>query len=124
VDAFLRCRVKLMPAGRALPPGDATVTRRTSPVPALRGQQREQLAAALAQRFIQEQVSIRDLASELGRRPSLVRRLLGEAGVCAETTSCVGVPESEVAAVLAARYREGVSIERLSDDTCIGRRGV
>ncbi|MGH3941627.1 MAG: helix-turn-helix domain-containing protein [Pseudonocardiaceae bacterium] len=93
-------------------------------VPALRGQQREQIAAALAQRFIQEQVSIRDLASELGRRLSLVRRLLDEAAVCAETTSCVGVPKSEVAAVLAARYREGVPTERLSDDTGIDRRVV
>ncbi|MCA1707840.1 MAG: hypothetical protein LC808_33030 [Actinobacteria bacterium] len=96
----------------------------TGPVPALRGQQREQIAAALAHRFVQEQVSIRDLASELGRRPSLIRRLLDEAGVCADTTSCVGVAESEIATVLAARYRDGVPIEQLSDDTGIDRRVI
>lgn len=93
-------------------------------LPALRGQRREQVASALAQRFVHEQVSIRELAREFGRRPSLVRRLLDEAGVCVETRSCVGIAPSEIPTVLATRYREGVPIEQLADDTGIDRRVV
>lgn len=111
-------------ASAAASPCDAAAVTEPGPVPALRGQQREQIAAALAQRFVQEQVSIRDLATELGRRPSLIRRLLDEAGVCADTPSCVGAKDSEIAAVLADRYRGGVPIEQLSDDTGIGRRAI
>jgi hypothetical protein len=95
-----------------------------SSVPPLRGHEREQVAAALAQRFVHEHVTIHELAREVGRRPSLVRRLLNEAGVCAENSPCVGVGESEVTATLARRYRSGVSIERLSEETGIDRRAV
>lgn len=49
-------------------------------VPALRGQERVELAAQLAQRFFAGRVSIQNLASEVGRRSSLIRRLLDEAG--------------------------------------------
>ncbi|MCA1706087.1 MAG: hypothetical protein LC808_23635 [Actinobacteria bacterium] len=90
----------------------------------LRGQQRQQVAARLAQRFGHDRVPIHDLAREVERRPSTVRRLLDEAGVHAEDTSCVGLNEAELAAMLAARYREGAPIEALSRDTGIDRRVV
>lgn len=90
----------------------------------LRGPQRERVAAALAERFDPERVPIRELASKINRRPSMVRRLLDEAGVHAEGAPCVGITESEVAAALATRYREGAPIDRLSRDTGIDRRVV
>lgn len=57
----------------------------------LRGRQRHQVAAALAQRFTHDQVPIRDLAAQLDWRPSLIRWLLHEAGVLTEDTTCVGM---------------------------------
>lgn len=90
----------------------------------LRGQQRQEVAAALAERFGHDGLPIRDLAREVNRRPSTVRRLLDEAGVCADGASCVGIAESEIVAALAVRYRGGVPIETLSRDTGIDRRVV
>lgn len=90
----------------------------------LRGQHRVQLAAALAERFDPDRVPIRDLATEVNRRPSTVRRLLDEAGVHAEGASCVGATESDIVGALSARYRQGVPIEKLSQDTGIDRRVV
>lgn len=90
----------------------------------LRGQQRQEIAAALAERFRRDRMSIQDLAREVNRRPSTVRRLLDEAGVQAEGAACVGVGESDIAATLAARYRSGVPIETLSQDTGIDRRVI
>lgn len=90
----------------------------------LRGSQREQTAADLAERFDPERVSIRQLAVEVNRRPSMVRRLLDEAGVHTDDVSCVGVAEPGVTAALSARYLDGVPIDRLSHDTGIDRRVV
>lgn len=96
----------------------------TSDLGILRGRQRVQAAAALAERFDPDRLPIRELATEVNRRPSMVRRLLDEAGVHAQGASCVGVAESEVVAALSARYRDGVPIETLSRDTGIDRRVV
>ncbi|MGH3798467.1 MAG: helix-turn-helix domain-containing protein [Pseudonocardiaceae bacterium] len=90
----------------------------------LRGPERERVAAVLAQRFVRGRVPIRELAAEVGRRPSLVRRLLTEASVHTEDTSRVGGAETEIVAALVARYREGIPVERLSRETGIDRRVV
>lgn len=89
-----------------------------------RGWSRHQLAAQLAQCFTATSVLIGDLAAEVGRSPSLVRRLLEEAGLRTEGQSGVGMSEAELVPVLAARYRSGVSIDRLHRDTGIDRRKI
>ncbi|GGN29271.1 hypothetical protein GCM10011609_86160 [Lentzea pudingi] len=92
--------------------------------PPLRGKQRWQVAAAVAERFTRDGVSIRELAAEFYRRPCTVRRLLIEAGVEAYDGACVGPSDAEIAAALASRYRGGASVETLSNDTGIDPRAV
>ncbi|MGH3907133.1 MAG: helix-turn-helix domain-containing protein [Pseudonocardiaceae bacterium] len=94
------------------------------PVRPLRGLARRQLADELAQRFQQGPMLIVDLAAEVGRSPSLVRRLLEEAGVRTGGMSCVGMPEAQLVPILAARYRSGVSIDRLHRETGIDWRVI
>jgi hypothetical protein len=48
--------------------------------------------------------------------------VLSEAGVHTDDISGVGLTEAELTAVLATRYRQGVSIEQLSRDTGARRR--
>ncbi len=91
---------------------------------ALRGKRRQRIAAELAERFARERVSVHELASELGRRPSVVRRLLGEAGVRAAGTPCVGISEQETASTLARRYCDGASISALVRQTGLDKRVI
>jgi lambda repressor-like predicted transcriptional regulator len=91
---------------------------------ALRGKRRERIAAEVAERFTRERVSVHELANELGRRPSVVRRLLDEAGVRAAGTPCVGISEQETASTLARRYSHGASISALVRQTGLDKRVI
>jgi hypothetical protein len=90
----------------------------------LRGEQRHRLAAELADRFVRDAVPIGELAVQARRRPTTVRRLLGEAGVRTTDLSCVGAATGEIVAALGARYRAGASIRALAADTGIDRRAI
>lgn len=90
----------------------------------LRGQARRSVAAQLAARFQSGETTIAELASEFRRRPSLVRRLLTEAGLHTDDHACVGAPDDEVVSALADRYVAGESIVALARDTGIDRRTV
>ncbi|GLZ41960.1 helix-turn-helix domain-containing protein [Actinokineospora sp. NBRC 105648] len=90
----------------------------------LRGSRRADLGRELAVRFRRGE-SVGALAESVGRSTSLVRRLLTEAGIVAPGwPACLGVPEPELAAVLAARYLAGTSMENLARETGIDRRAV
>lgn len=89
-----------------------------------RGSLRRQIAREFPERFRGDPVPIQDLAAKVVRRPSLVRRLLEEAGVRTEDESCLGMPMGEIAAAVATRYQSGVSIDRMSRDTGIDRRRI
>jgi hypothetical protein len=78
----------------------------------------------LSERFAGVPVPVRDLASEIGRRLSTVRRLLSEAGVHITDISGVGLTMSELTAVLATRYRTGVPMERLFRDAGLDDRAI
>lgn len=99
-----------------------TVT--TGSGPNLRGEQRQRLAATLAERFRREGTPIRELAASINRRPTIVRRLLDEAGIQTEGPDLVGVSEPQTAAALATRYRQGSSIAALARETGIDWRVV
>jgi hypothetical protein len=81
---------------------------------ALRGRRRQQFAATLADRYLAGETSILQLARDVGRRPSLVRRLLEEAGID------VTIPSAE----LTGLYRGGQSIAALACGTELDRRAV
>jgi lambda repressor-like predicted transcriptional regulator len=91
---------------------------------ALRGKRRERIAAEVAERFARDRMSVHELASQLGRRPSVVRRLLDEAGVQAAGTPCVGIGEVETARTLARRYEGGASISALVRQTGLDKRVI
>ncbi|HJP79834.1 MAG TPA: helix-turn-helix domain-containing protein [Pseudonocardiaceae bacterium] len=91
---------------------------------ALRGKRRERIAAEVAERFARDRMSVHELASQLGRRPSVVRRLLDEAGVQAAGTPCVGISEQETAQTLARRYEGGASISALVRQTGLDKRVI
>lgn len=91
----------------------------TDSVP-LRGRRRQRFARQLAARYTHHPVPIGELAAEVRRRPSLVRRLLEEAGI---QVGGDGRREG-VAADLADRYAAGDSLETLANDTGIDRRVV
>jgi lambda repressor-like predicted transcriptional regulator len=91
---------------------------------ALRGKRRERIAAEVAERFARDRMSVHELASQLGRRPSVVRRLLDEAGVQAAGAPCVGISEQETARTLARRYESGASISALVRQTGLDKRVI
>ena len=89
----------------------------------IRGSLRTAVADALAERFMRERVSsILELARELRRRPSTVRRLLAEGGARGDDQTCVGYSEDEVARAVTRRFRQGDSVEALHRDTGIDER--
>ncbi|HEY2701651.1 MAG TPA: helix-turn-helix domain-containing protein [Pseudonocardiaceae bacterium] len=91
---------------------------------ALRGKRRARIAAEVAERFARDRMSVHELASQLGRRPSVVRRLLGEAGVQAAGAPCVGISDQETAQTLARRYEGGASISALVRQTGLDKRVI
>jgi DNA-directed RNA polymerase specialized sigma24 family protein len=93
----------------------------TDSVP-LRGRQRQRFARQLAARYTHNPVPIGDLAAEVHRRPTLVRRLLEEAGI--QVGGGTQGHRQGVAAELADRYAAGDSLETLAKDTGIDRRVV
>jgi hypothetical protein len=91
----------------------------------LRGQQRAALAQQLAgrcraQRFT---ITVLDLAVDIERRPSTVRRLLTEAGV-RDRRLLIGFADAEVTAALAGRFRLRVSVWQMHVDTGIDERVI
>jgi hypothetical protein len=90
--------------------------------PALRGSRRQEFAQQLADRYVHNPVPIGDLAAEVHRRPTLVRRLLLEAGIRVDGDT--GADGPDMAAELAGRYADGKSLEALAKDTGIDRRVV
>jgi transposase-like protein len=88
------------------------------------GNRRAQIAGELAERFIQDRLSVAELALLVGRRPSTVRRLLNEAGVQAAGPACVGLGQQETARILARRYEGGASIAALVRQTGMDKRVI
>lgn len=84
----------------------------------LRGVRRQAVAAGLADRYQREEVSVGELAASIGRRPSLVRRLLREAGVAVDGART----DAELAEALADRWRQRTSIASMVRDTGLDRR--
>lgn len=89
----------------------------------LYGKRRAQIAGEVAERFIEDGLSVQELADLVGRRPALVRRLLDEAGIQAERP-CVGFSEQETAGILARRYEGGASIAALVQQTGMDKRVI
>jgi helix-turn-helix protein len=90
----------------------------------LRGLRRGEVAAELAARFIQGTTCVRELAASVGRRPSLVRRLLAEAGVRADGPQCVGTDPDDTARTVRDLYRQSGSIQAVVEATSLDRRVV
>jgi transposase-like protein len=90
----------------------------------LRGQQRSEVAAELAEQFVQGTKSVRELATDVGRRPSLVRRLLVEAGVRTDGPECVGTDLEDTARIVRDCYRRSGSIQAVVAMTSLDRRVV
>jgi Helix-turn-helix domain len=90
----------------------------------LRGQQRRKVAAELAAQFIQGTTSIPELAASTGRRPSLIRRLLAEAGVRTDGPECVGTDPDDTARIVRDCYRGSGSIQAVVETTSLDRRVV
>ncbi|GAB2677409.1 hypothetical protein GCM10027271_42810 [Saccharopolyspora gloriosae] len=89
---------------------------------ALRGRRRRTLARKLTARFDAGETVIGDLATAIGRKPSLVRRLLEEAGVHTEHSPYIGADDDQLATCLAARHHQhGDSITALIHDTSLHR---
>lgn len=91
---------------------------------ALRGERRKRLAANVARRYVQDRLSVQELARQLGRRPTLVRRLLDEAGICDAGRTLVGTDEQETASTLARRYQRAGSIAALVRETGMDKRAI
>lgn len=89
----------------------------------LYGKRRARIAAEVAERFIEDGLSVHELADLVGRRPVLVRRLLDEAGIQA-ARPCVGFGEQEMARILARRYEGGASIAALVRQTGMDKRVI
>lgn len=90
----------------------------------LRGNQRKAVAADLAEQFIGGTRSIQKLANSVGRRPSLVRRLLAEAGVRADGPECVGTDLAETVRIVHDCYQQHGSIQAVVQLTGLDRRVV
>jgi transposase-like protein len=90
----------------------------------LRGRQRSEVAAELVQQFIRGTMSVRELAAAVGRRPSLVRRLLAEAGVRTDGPECVGTDLEDTARIVRDCYRRSGSIQAVVEMTSLDRRVV
>jgi hypothetical protein len=91
----------------------------------LRGQHRAELAQQLAdrrrvQRFT---ITVLDLAFDIERRPSTVRRLLTEAGV-RDRRLLIGFEDAEITAALIGRFRLRVSVWQMHVDTGIDERVI
>lgn len=89
----------------------------------LRGQRRAELAQRLAHRFRTEHVTVTALALGIERRPRTVRQLLAEGGVCSRWL-LIGLPDDEVTALLARRFRRGVPVKELRLVTGIDERAI
>jgi hypothetical protein len=100
------------------------MTEQTTHYLALRGQRRKQLAADLARRFAHDRLSVQELASQLGRRPAVVRRLLDEAGIYESDRIMVGTDEQTTAHGLARRYKQTGSIAALVRETGMDKRVI
>ncbi len=89
----------------------------------IRGGRRAEFAGELAEHFSRERVSsVLELAREMRRRPSTVRRLLAEGGARGDDLTCVGYSDDEVARAVTRRYRGGDSVLALHRDTGIDER--
>jgi hypothetical protein len=82
------------------------------------------VAADLAEQFIRGTSSVRELAASVGRRPSLVRRLLVEAGVRADGPECVGTGLEDTARIVRDCYDKTGSIQAVVEMTSLDRRVV
>ncbi|WP_397545445.1 helix-turn-helix domain-containing protein [Saccharopolyspora gloriosae] len=89
----------------------------------LRGGRREVLAQELAELFNRGR-SVQQLASTIGRRPALVRRLLVEAGVRSRSGACIGASDEVICSELAQRYRSGASVTALMEQTGLHRQRI
>jgi len=82
------------------------------------------VAAELAEHFIRGTKSVRELAASVGRRPSLVRRLLAEAGVRTDGPECVGTDLEDTARIVRDSYHKAGSIQAVVEMTSLDRRVV
>ncbi|MCK2237419.1 MULTISPECIES: helix-turn-helix domain-containing protein [unclassified Crossiella] len=90
----------------------------------LLGRRRRQVAAELATSFAAAgEPAIRQFAQTVNRYPTLVRRLLAEAGVYNEA-ACLGMSEAEIQERVRVRFCGGATIGMLSYATGIDRRVI
>jgi hypothetical protein len=90
----------------------------------LRGRQRRQVAASVADEYRNHGKTVHELAAGIGRRPSLVRRLLLEAGVVLDRSDGAQPGDVDLAQTLARRWCRGSSIAALVRDTGMDRRAI
>ncbi|GAA4554236.1 helix-turn-helix domain-containing protein [Amycolatopsis samaneae] len=91
---------------------------------ALRGERRQRIAAKLAQRYRDGERLITALASEVGRRPGTVRRVLLESGIELDEAMCPGVTDGEVREQLVRQRTTGLSVCQLTAQTGLSLREV
>jgi hypothetical protein len=92
--------------------------------PALRGKHRDRFRAEVAKWFVTDRMTVHDIATMTAKRPSVVRRLLNEAGIAEADTQCVGLSEQETAQSLTRRYEAGASITDLVRQTGMDKRVI
>ncbi|MEV6603156.1 helix-turn-helix domain-containing protein [Kutzneria sp. NPDC051319] len=88
----------------------------------IRGRRREGFARWLKRAFEDDRLSVLTLAEAFDRRPSVVRRMLREAGARGDDVDCVGYADDELRQAIVGRYRRGVSVMMLRQDTGLGER--
>lgn len=91
----------------------------------LRGRRRAELAEQLLDlcRNRLFPVTITDLSADYGRRPSVVRQLLAEAGLRSRRL-LIGLPDDKVTAELASHFERGVPVHELHEVTGIDERVI
>lgn len=90
----------------------------------LRGKRRDLARSDVTTWFVTDRMSVSEIATKLGRRPSVIRRLLDEAGVRGTDRHCIGLSELETAESLARRYEAGASISELVRQTGMDKRVI
>jgi hypothetical protein len=101
---------------------EVKVTKPAKPI--LRGQARDRARVVVTEGFLHESLSIEQLADVIGRRRSLVRNLLAEAGIRETRKTLIGTDKGETGRSLAVRYAQGQSLDSLARTTGMARKKI